>query len=107
MSKKSLAYLVESAPILYSAGLMRPRPPPLIWSAIAMSPAHCGQLSDVPPMSYQPVEHGVAPQKRPLLPSGGSVRYTSAPVPAEACSATSGTPRFDPIVVEPAGRTFW
>src|SRR5256885_12019801 len=60
MSKKSVEYLPEAAS-LYSAGLIRPRPDSLgwlallIWSAIATSPAHCGQLSEVPPMSYQPV----------------------------------------------------
>src|SRR5215467_9441901 len=107
MSKKSAAYRPGSAPILYSAGLMSPRPPPLIWSAIATRPANCGHDSDVPPMSYQPVLHGVGPQNRPPLPSGGSVRYTSPPVPALAWNATSGTPRAVPIGVLPLGRAFW
>src|SRR6266851_9642354 len=80
---------------------MSPRPPPLIWSAIATSPAHCGHESDVPPMSYQPVRPTLLP-----LPSGGSARYTSAPVPELAWKATSGTPRIDPIVVLPTGSTF-
>src|SRR5690242_21850140 len=91
----------------YSAGLINPRPPPLIWSAIATRPAHWGQLNDVPPMSYQPVLHGADPQIRPLCPSGGNVRYTSAPVPALAWNATSGTPRMVSIGVLPLGRTFW
>src|SRR5213078_1393510 len=73
-SKKSFAYCAGLAAIAYSAGLMRPRPPPLIWFASATRPAHCGQLSEVPPMSYQPVLQGAPPgQIRPLLPSGGSV----------------------------------
>src|SRR4051795_8245415 len=71
-------------------------------------PAHCGHESDVPPMSYQPVLHGASPQMRPLWPSGGSVRYTSAPVRELAISAMSGTPRaLDGIAVLPAGSTFW
>src|SRR2546423_14392792 len=71
-SKKSLAYREGTAAIAYSAGLMRPRPPPLIWLASATRPAHCGQLSEVPPMSYQPVLQGAPPgQIRPPLPSGG------------------------------------
>src|SRR5438034_177551 len=48
-SKKSFAYCAGLAAIAYSAGLMRPRPPPLIWFASATRPAHCGQLSEVPP----------------------------------------------------------
>src|SRR4051794_4218527 len=61
-------------------------------------------------MSYQPVEHGVACgwQIRPLLPSGGSDRYTSAPVRESACRAMSGTPRWPAgIGVLPGGRTAW
>ena len=59
-------------------------------------------------MSYQPVLHGALPQIRPLFPSGGSVRYTSAPVRELACSPTSGTPRCDDgIAVLPAGSVFW
>jgi hypothetical protein len=37
-------------------------------------PAYCGEDSDVPPMSYQPVLHGAVPQISPLFPSGGRVR---------------------------------
>src|SRR5690242_364154 len=58
-------------------------------------------------MSYQPVEHGVSPQSNPLKPSGGNERYTSAPVVALACNATSGTPRCEPIDVLPVGSAFW
>ncbi len=47
---------------------MSPRPLPLIWSAMAASPAHCGQESDVPPMPYQPVLQGAEPQISPLWP---------------------------------------
>ena len=68
---------------------------------MATSPAHCGDESDVPPMSYQPVLFTLLP-----LPSGGSERYTSAPVPALAWNATSGTPRIAPIAVLPAGSVF-
>jgi hypothetical protein len=46
------------------------------------------QLSDVPPMSYQPVWLMLL-----LLPSGGKDRYTSAPVAELAWNAMSGTPR--------------
>ena len=54
------AYFAGCEASLYSAGLIRPRPVwPYFalfnWSAIATRPAHCGQLSEVPPMSYQPV----------------------------------------------------
>ena len=52
-------------------------------------------------MSYQPVLFTLLP-----LPSGGSERYTSAPVPALAWNATSGTPRIAPIAVLPAGSVF-
>src|SRR5262245_26949658 len=107
MSKKSFAYRFGSAPILYNAGLMSPSPPPLIWSAIATRPAHCGHDSDVPPMSYQPVLHGADPQIRPLCPARGSVMYTSAPVPALAWNPTSGTPRMLPIAVLPPGSASW
>src|SRR2546421_12091409 len=69
---------------------------------MATSPAHCGHDSDVPPMSYQPVLFTLLP-----LPSGGSERYTSAPVPALAWRPTSGTPRMAPIAVLPAGRLSW
>src|SRR5215475_8794704 len=58
-------------------------------------------------MSYHPVLHGADPQIRPLSPSGGRVRYTSAPVPALAWNATSGTPRMPPIDVLPLGSAFW
>src|SRR2546430_13682214 len=68
---------------------------------MATSPAHCGQESDVPPMSYQPVLRTLLPR-----PSGGSERYTSAPVPALAWNATSGTPRIVPIGVLFAGSEF-
>jgi hypothetical protein len=52
---------------------MGPSPPPLTWSASATIPAHWGQESEVPPMSYQPVLHGpLLPQISPLPPSGGS-----------------------------------
>src|SRR2546428_392343 len=80
---------------------MRPRPPPLSWSAIATKPAHCGQESEVPPMSYQPVGPTLVP-----LPSGGSDTYTSAPVPALAWKATSGTPRIVAIGVLSVGSVF-
>src|SRR4029077_19398607 len=89
---------------LYSAGLIKPRPVSpyfslLIWSAIAIRPAHCGQLSEVPPMSYQPVWLMLLP-----LPSGGSDRKTRAPVAELAWSPMSGTPRLDAgIGVLPAG----
>ena len=63
---------------------MSPSPPPLIWSAIAIRPAHCGQLSDVPPMSNQPVLQGAESQISPLWPSGGRLMKTRAPVPALA-----------------------
>src|SRR2546423_14364016 len=58
-------------------------------------------------MSSQPVLQGAEPQIRPLRPSGGSERYTSAPVPALAWRPTSGTPRMAPIAVLPAGRLSW
>src|SRR5436190_21753297 len=103
MSKKSAAYADGFEAGLYSAGLIRPSPPPLIWSAIATSPAHCGQLSEVPPMSYQPVWLMLL-----FVPSGGSDRYTSAPVAELACSPMSGTPRAEPgIAVLPAGSVAW
>ncbi len=53
-------------------------------------------------MSYQPVLPTFEP-----LPSGGKLRYTRAPVAALACKAMSGTPRIEPIGVEPAGSAFW
>src|SRR4051812_26788021 len=74
---------------------------------MATRPAHCGHDSDVPPMSYQPVLQGASPQRSPLLPSGGSVRYTSAPVRELACSPMSGTPRLSAIGVLPAGSDTW
>src|SRR5437763_11363422 len=102
-SKKSAAYLLGFDASLYSALLIGPRPPPLIWSAIATRPAHCGQLSDVPPMSYQPVWLMLL-----SVPSGGSDRNTSAPVAALAWKAMSGTPRVAAgIGVLPAGSTLW
>src|SRR5256714_8647504 len=58
-------------------------------------------------MSSQPVLQGAEPQIRPLRPSGGSERYTSAPVPALAWRPTSGTPRMAPIAVLPAGGLSW
>src|SRR5262249_12497648 len=83
-SKKSFAYRVGSEPISYSAGLIRPSRPPLIWSAMAISPAHCGEPDDVPPTMYQPELHGgavAAPHGAPRLPLGGGTdRYTSTPV---------------------------
>src|SRR5438876_358875 len=56
---------------LYSAGLIGPRPvwpyfSLLIWSAIAIRPAHCGQLSDVPPMSYRPLDRRKRDQAKTL-----------------------------------------
>ena len=33
---------------------MKPSGPPLIWSAIAISAAHCGEPELVPPTTYQP-----------------------------------------------------
>src|SRR4051812_16026715 len=57
-------------------------------------------------MSYQPVLHGVPPQFMPLRPSGGSDRYTSAPVSGLACIEMSGRPRWSAgMGVLPAGRT--
>ena len=39
-----------SASSWYSAGLIRPRPCPATWSAIATMPANCGVASLVPPI---------------------------------------------------------
>src|SRR4051794_36912909 len=110
MSKNPLAYVAGSLASEYSAGLIRPSPPPLICAAIATRPAHSGVAREVPPMSYQPVEHGFRSggQRRPPLPSGGSDRYTSDPVRGDDCSATSGTPRaLGGIGVLPGGRVAW
>src|SRR6202030_667717 len=65
----------------------------LIWFAIAINPAHCGELALVPPTTYQPLLQGVPePQKRPV--TGGSVEYTRTPLVGEALYATSGIARL-------------
>src|SRR6266852_5447611 len=60
---------------------MSPRPCPAIWSAMATSAAHCGQLDDVPPTTNQPALHGLpGEQFRPLVASPGAVSSTPRPV---------------------------
>jgi len=49
---------------------------------MATTAAHCAHASEIPPICYQPVLHGAAPQITALNPSGGRLRYTRAPVPA-------------------------
>ena len=79
-----------------------PRPPPLSWSAIAISPAHCGAEAEVPPTSYQPVLHGALPHCRP--PFRARERHVDQHARSGlACSPMSGTPRELPTGVLPAG----
>ncbi len=67
-------------------------------------PAHCGQATDVPPMTNQPP---LPPATFVAPPRPAFVSYTSGPVRELASEAMSGTPRIAPIGVEPVGRLSW
>src|SRR5438477_4519007 len=75
---------------------MKPKSRPANWSARAIRPAHCGDPELVPPTTYQPMLHGLAPPQPvpsaldPML----SAMYTSTPVRELAWYPMSGTPRM-------------